>query len=192
MAKSQADKADTHARIVAVASRRLREKGLEGVGVADLMKEAGLTVGGFYKHFASRDALVAEAMQDALGLWQKQSEAGAPRSWRAIVDPYLSPGHRDCPETGCPFGALASDLARADAKTRAVATQSMRQSLDRLAGLIQPDDPAAGRSRAMLAYAAMIGAIGLSRIADDAALSREILDAVREELDKLPPEDEAA
>src|SRR6267143_3821550 len=75
MRHSKAEKAKTHKRIVAIASKRFREKGLAGIGIADLMKEAGLTVGGFYKHFDSRDALVAEALSDAFGGWKRQKEA---------------------------------------------------------------------------------------------------------------------
>ena len=77
MRHSKAEKAKTHKRIVAIASRRFREEGLAGIGIADLMKEAGLTVGGFYKHFNSRDALVAEAVGCALELWKRQVDAAA-------------------------------------------------------------------------------------------------------------------
>ena len=79
MGHSQADKAKTHDRIVATASRRFREKGLDGIGVADLMKASGTTAGGFYKHFASRDALVAEALGAAFGSWDKRVQRGESR-----------------------------------------------------------------------------------------------------------------
>src|SRR5258708_30829533 len=79
MRHSKAEKAKTHKRIVAIASRRFREKGLAGIGIADLMKEAGLTVGGFYKHFNSRDALVAEAVGGALELWKRQVDPAVSR-----------------------------------------------------------------------------------------------------------------
>ena len=85
-------KARTHKRIVAIASKRFREKGLAGFGIAELMKEAGLTVGGFYKHFDSRDELVAEAVSAAFGIWQRQKEAaesgGQPLSVETLIDDY--------------------------------------------------------------------------------------------------------
>src|SRR5260370_1717745 len=97
MGHSKAEKAKTHKRIVAIASKRFREEGLVGVGIADLMKEAGLTVGGFYKHFDSRDDLVAEAVGSALGSWKRQVDAaasgGPPAPYQALVDDYFSAPH---------------------------------------------------------------------------------------------------
>src|ERR1700720_994767 len=94
MRHSKAEKAKTHERIVKIASRRFREKGLAGVGIADLMKEAGLTVGGFYKHFDSRDALVAEAVSSAFGGWKRRVDAaasgGPPVSYEKLMDEYLN------------------------------------------------------------------------------------------------------
>jgi len=122
MRHSKAEKAKTHERIVAIASKRFREKGLAGIGIADLMKEAGLTVGGFYKHFDSRDALVAEAVGGALELWKRQVDAavsgGPPVTYESLVDEYLSEAHRNHPGTGCPVSTLAGDLARSDKRTR--------------------------------------------------------------------------
>src|ERR1700722_497314 len=119
MGYSQAQKEKTHKRIVAIASKRFREKGLAGFGIAELMKEAGLTVGGFYKHFDSRDELVAEAIGDAFGVWQRQKEAaeseGQPLTFAKLVDDYVSDVHRKNPGAGCAFSALvgAMSLARA-------------------------------------------------------------------------------
>src|SRR3982074_3837439 len=94
MRHSKAEKAKTHKRIVAIAAKRFREEGLAGVGIADLMKEAGLTVGGFYKHFDSRDELVAEAVNFAFGNWKRQMDAaasgGPPVTYESLVDEYLS------------------------------------------------------------------------------------------------------
>src|SRR6266481_4288686 len=99
MRHSKAEKARTHERIVAIAAKRFREKGLAGIGIADLMKEAGLTVGGFYKHFDSRDALVAEAVSSAFGAWKRQMDAaasgGPPVSYEKLIDEYLDEWHRD-------------------------------------------------------------------------------------------------
>ena len=117
MGYSQAQKEKTHKRIVAIASKRFREKGLAGFGIAELMKEAGLTVGGFYKHFDSRDELVAEALSDAFGVWQRQKAAtassGRPLSFEKLIDDYVSDVHRRNPGAGCAFSALAPEIARA-------------------------------------------------------------------------------
>src|SRR5882724_4000188 len=181
MGYSKAQKTRTHKRIVSIASKRFREKGLAGFGIAELMKEAGLTVGGFYKHFGSRDDLVAEAVsacfaqsEDAI---ERQAATGE-RTLARVADWYLTPEHRDNKGAGCPFAAMAPDLARADARTRALATAEIRARLARLAGLaIARDGPPVGRARAILAYGALIGALSLARTVDDAALSREILAA---------------
>src|SRR4030081_3323740 len=99
MGHSKAGKAETHKRIVAIASKRFRENGLAGVGIAELMKEAGLTVGGFYKHFKSREALVGEAVGSALVTWKRQVDAaasGGPAvTYASLVDDYLSEAHRN-------------------------------------------------------------------------------------------------
>jgi TetR/AcrR family transcriptional repressor of nem operon len=93
-------------RIVALASNRFREKGLEGIGIAELMKQAGITVGGFYKHFGSRDDLVAQALGSAVGPWKGLMDAaasgGPPVTYDSLVDAYLSETHRNHPGTGCP------------------------------------------------------------------------------------------
>src|SRR5882757_8550570 len=124
MRHCKTEKAKTHQRIVATAAKKFREEGLAGIGIADLMKEAGLTVGGFYKHFKSRDALVAEAVGLALGMWKDQMEAaasgGPPVTYESLLDNYLSEAHRNDPGTGCPVSALAGDLARSDKSTRAL------------------------------------------------------------------------
>jgi TetR/AcrR family transcriptional repressor of nem operon len=123
MGHSQTQKRKNHERIVRTASKRFREKGLEGVGIADLMKEVGLTVGGFYKHFDSRDKLVVEALRSACGTWRRQSDAaasgGPPLSYATLVDDYLSEAHREHPGSGCPIGALAGEIARSSKRTRA-------------------------------------------------------------------------
>src|SRR5271163_888487 len=182
MGYSQAQKEKTHERIVAVASKRFREKGLAGFGIADLMKEAGLTVGGFYKHFDSRDELVAEAVSAAFGFWQRQKEAaetdGQPLSFAKLVDDYLSDGHRKNPGTGCAFSALAPEIARSDKRTRALTTEQVRNDLDLIAGLLPGKDNRAARSRAILIFSALVGAMSMARAVSDEALSHEILKSV--------------
>jgi len=182
---SKAEKAKTHKRIVAIASRRFREDGLAGVGIAELMKEAGLTVGGFYKHFKSRDDLVAEAVASALGTWKRQvgavASGGPPFTYESLVDDYLSEAHRNHPGTGCPVGALAGDIARSDKRTRGLVTRQIRGSIELLATLIgerHEKHKGTARSHAVLAYCALVGAIGVARAISDEQLSREILKTV--------------
>jgi TetR/AcrR family transcriptional regulator, transcriptional repressor for nem operon len=186
MGRSQADKAETHEKIVRTAARRLREEGLLGVGVADLMKEAGLTVGGFYKHFDSRDELVAEALASIESAWEpaiadaKAKDVPDAKIFARLVDGYLSEEHRDAPGAGCVFAALSGDLARGGEKVRGVGTRKLLRGLELLAGLFR--GPRAGaRATAIVTYSALIGALSLARIATndkDDALSREILTTV--------------
>ncbi len=185
MGHSEAEKAKTHKRIVAIASKRFREDGLTGVGIAELMKEAGLTVGGFYKHFTSRDALVAEAVGSALGVWKRQVDAaasgGPPVTYESLVDDYLSEAHRNHPGTGCPVGALAGDIARSDKRTRALVTRQIRDNIELVATLIRDTnekDKGTVRSHAVLTYYALVGAIGVARAVSDEQFSREILKTV--------------
>ena len=189
MGHSRAEKAKTHQRIVALASKRFREKGLEGVGIADLMKQAGLTVGGFYKHFKSRDDLVAEAVGSALGRWKRKMESaaagGPPVTYESLVNDYLSEAHRNRPGTGCPVGALADDIARSNRRTRAAVTREIRDSIELLATLIRDtneEDKSTARWQAILTYCALVGAIGVARAVSDQQLSREILKTVIERL----------
>jgi TetR/AcrR family transcriptional regulator, transcriptional repressor for nem operon len=185
MGHSKAEKTKTHKRIVAIASKKFREEGLAGIGIAELMKEAGLTVGGFYKHFDSRDDLVAEAVGSALGAWKRQLDAsgsgGPPVTYESLVDDYLSRAHRDHPGTGCPVGALAGDIARSDKQTRAVVTRQIREDIELLATLVREangNDKDGARARAILGYCALVGALSVARAVLDDQLSREILKTV--------------
>lgn len=189
MRRSKTEKEKTHERIVAIASKRFREEGLAGIGIANLMKEAGLTVGGFYKHFKSRDALVAEAIGSALEMWKDRIDAAAadgPRiTYESLVDDYLSEAHRNYPGMGCPVSALAGDLARSDKRTRAVATRKIRDNIELLATLIRDTtkmDKDTARPRAVMTYCAMVGAISMARAVSDKELSREILKTVAQRL----------
>jgi TetR/AcrR family transcriptional regulator, transcriptional repressor for nem operon len=182
MGYSKVQKKKTHKRIVTIASKRFREKGLAGFGIAELMKEAGLTVGGFYKHFDSRDELVAEAVGAGFGAWQRQKEGaeagGQPLSFEKLIDDYLSDVHRKNPGAGCPFSALAPEIARSDKRTRALTTEQVSQDLKLLAGLLPDKGKRAARERAILTFSALVGAMSLARAVSDEALSHEILKAV--------------
>ena len=183
MGYSKSDKAETHARIVSVAARRFRELGLEGIGVADVMKEAGVTVGGFYKHFESRDELVVEALAAAfldLDRWEEQT--GTPTK---ALKSYLSEEHRDAPGTGCALGALLGDMSRASRSAKAIYTARLKRALAYLAGLPSSNGNPDRRARAILTISAMLGAINLSRAVSDSKLSQEILQRTRDELISL-------
>jgi TetR/AcrR family transcriptional regulator, transcriptional repressor for nem operon len=181
---SKAQKTRTHKRIVGIASKRFREKGLAGFGIAELMKEAGLTVGGFYKHFGSRDDLVAEAVNSAFGAWQRRVDAaksGGPSvSIAKLIDEYLNEAHRDNPGSGCAFSALAPEIARSDKRTRSVTSEQARSDVQLIATLLRGRDKRAARSRAILMFSALVRAMSLARAVSDEALSREILETVRE------------
>src|SRR5258708_25353895 len=152
------------------------------------MKEAGLTVGGFYKHFDSRDDLVAEAVSAAFGIWQRQKEAsesaGQSFSFAKLIDDYLSDVHRKNPGTGCAFSALAPEIARSDMRTRALTSEQVRNDLELLVGLLPGKDKRATRSRAILTFSALVGAMSLARAVSDVSLSREIQNTVAELLKK--------
>ena len=186
MGHSKVEKAKTHRRIVKIASKRFREKGVAGVGIAELMKEAGLTVGGFYKHFDSRDDLVAEAVGSAFGTWERQVDAaasgGPPFTYAKLIDDYLNEAHRDDPGTGCAYSALAAEISRSDKKTRALAFEQIRNDIQLIAGLLPGKDRRAARSRAILTFSALVGAMTLARNVSDEEMSREILRTVAEAL----------
>jgi TetR/AcrR family transcriptional repressor of nem operon len=194
MGYSKVQKARTHKRIVAIASKRFREKGLAGFGIADLMKEAGLTVGGFYKHFDSREDLVAEAVSSAFGDWQRRVDAaasgGPPVSYAELIDSYLNEAPRKNPGRGCAFSALAPEIARSDRRTRALTSEQVRNDLELIAGLLPGKDKRAARSRAILTFSALVGAMALARAVSDEALSREILKTVAELLKNPASEDQ--
>jgi TetR/AcrR family transcriptional repressor of nem operon len=185
MRYSREHKLETHARIVKKASVRLRERGAHGIGVADLMKEAGLTHGGFYAHFDSREALVIEAFAHAMDRstehWRKLTEPVPPeKRLGAIVDSYLTPAHRDDPGRGCAVPALGAEIARENPRTRKAFTAKLEQMIDMLAAQIPDLSPATARKQAMAAIATMMGTVVLARIAGTGAFSDEILSAGRE------------
>jgi TetR/AcrR family transcriptional repressor of nem operon len=180
MGYSKSDKAETHTRIVKVAAKRFRELGLEGIGVADVMREAGVTVGGFYKHFGSRDELVVEALAAAfkdLDVWEERTADMA-----HLLQNYLTEAHRDAPGTGCAMGALVGDMTRGSKSARALYTARVKRSLAFFSALLPSNRRSDKRRRGLLILSALLGAINLSRAVSDPNLSREILHGVREEL----------
>lgn len=175
MGHSRASKQATHERVVNIAAQRFCERGLEGVSIADLMKEAGLTHGGFYKHFDSREQLVSEALTAAFN----RSKATPRRTLETLLTQYLSTEHRDAPGAGCAVGALVNDIGRSEAGARDLYTQKLLANIDGIARLLGSEDHAK-RAEAIVLFSAMVGAIGLARAVSDEGLSQEILDTVRD------------
>jgi TetR/AcrR family transcriptional regulator, transcriptional repressor for nem operon len=185
MRYSKEHKAETHERIVKQASVRLRERGAHGIGVADLMKEVGLTHGGFYAHFDSREALVIEAfgyaMDRANERWRKIAEETPPeKRLAAIVDSYLTATHRDDPGRGCAVPSLGSEIARESPKTRKAFAAKLERMVDMVADQILDVPPKTARKQAMATLATMMGTVVMARIAGNGELSDEILAAGRE------------
>src|SRR3982075_4687925 len=185
MRYSKEHKQETHERIVKRASVRLREKGAHGIGVADLMKDAGLTHGGFYAHFDSREALVIEAFAYAMDRgtdrWRKLAEQTPPEKRLAtIVESYLTPVHRDDPGHGCAIPALSAEIAREKPKTRKAFAAKLEQMIEMIAAQI-PDVPCkTARKQAMASLATMMGTLVLARVAGSGEVSDEILGAGRD------------
>jgi TetR/AcrR family transcriptional repressor of nem operon len=185
MRYSREHKQETHARIVRKASVRLREKGAHGIGVADLMKEAGLTHGGFYAHFDSREALVIEAfgyaMDRSMEHWRKTAEHIAPEKRLAtIVDSYLTTVHRDDPGHGCAIPTLGPEIAREGPKARRAFAAKLEQMIDMIADQITDVPRRAARKQAAATLATMMGTLVMSRIAGNGEFSDDILAAGRE------------
>jgi TetR/AcrR family transcriptional regulator, transcriptional repressor for nem operon len=185
MRYSKEHKQETHARIVKKASVRLREKGAHGIGVADLMKEAGLTHGGFYAHFDSREALVIEAFAYAMDRsterWRKIAEQTPPdKRLATIVDSYLTPVHRDDPGHGCAVPTLGAEIARESPKTRKAFSAKLEAMIDMMADQVLDVPRKVARKQAISALTTMMGTLVLSRIAGNGEFSDEILSAGRE------------
>lgn len=184
MRVSREQAAQNRNRIVDVAAQRFRERGFEGIGVADLMNEVGLTHGGFYGHFGSKDELAAEAFQKALEQsrerWLKRAQ-GARDPVGELARYYLTMRHRDDPGHGCAVAALGADVARQGSSVRQVFTQGLRSSFNFLAKLMKGTSAEAKRRKAIHTYASWVGAMILARAVDEPALSREILEAVTKE-----------
>jgi TetR/AcrR family transcriptional regulator, transcriptional repressor for nem operon len=187
MRKSKQEAAATRQRIITAAAGAFRKNGIAGTGLSDLMAAAGLTHGGFYRHFDSKDQIVAEACTAAMESLVEQLAAAASRKspqrkLKTIADSYLSAAHRDGPAEGCPLAALGSELARADERTRAAATQAFLRLVGVIGAQFGRTPPAVARRRALVAAATMIGALTMSRIVTDSELSAGILREAEKQL----------
>jgi TetR/AcrR family transcriptional regulator, transcriptional repressor for nem operon len=181
MRVSRVKSAETRERILDVAATLFREKGFDGIGLADIMKAAGLTHGGFYKHFASKDDLEAQATGVALATkaadWSRLIEHAAARPFSALTDEYLSPRHRDDPGKGCALAALGAEVARQGESVRSAFTAGLVPFLQLLSSAISGWSKAVRRRKAIATMAELIGTLILARAVDDPALSDEILAA---------------
>jgi TetR/AcrR family transcriptional repressor of nem operon len=166
-------------KVLHAAGTLFRQHGFDGIGVDDIMKRAGLTHGGFYGHFASKDDLAAEACTRAVGGddWAEKVAGTANPSLGAVVRGYLSPRHRDDPGHGCLMAALGSDVVRQPRAVRRPFTDGFRTRVDALLKLLPGRTAEARRKRALATMSGLVGAMILSRAVDDPKLSDEILDA---------------
>lgn len=168
----------TRQRIIQTAGRRLKRDGIEGSGVATLMKDAGLTNGAFYSHFDSKESLVAAAIADQLQQLNAGIESEAERGPRAIeqiVAWYLTPEHRDDPSGGCPNAALLDEISRCSVPTRQAYTDCLLDVIDALAARLPAQDPASGQLRAFSLLGLLAGTMQLARAVTDRALADRLL-----------------
>lgn len=191
MKVSRAQAEENRKRIVEAAGRLFRERGIDGIGVAGLMKAAGLTHGGFYGHFKSKEDLAAQACAGALAenrrRWQGVIDKARQDPLSALIDFYVSEAHRDAPGKGCALATLGIDAARHDRSVRAAFTGGIRGYLDLLLAMAPGRSKAAKRRKALATLSGMVGAIVLARAVEDDALSAEILAATAAELKASAP-----
>jgi TetR/AcrR family transcriptional repressor of nem operon len=190
MRRSKADTAKTRRHIVETAAQQFRKHGIDSISLADIMAEAGLTHGGFYRHFESKDQLVEEACASSLTqlvemLGQIAAEKDAPLGLKAIGSLYLSTKHRDDVEDGCPLAALGDELARSEPGTRKAMTEGVKQLVEIIAAQVSPQRPEAAKRRALAALSMMVGALTLSRIVTDSELSVSILTQAKKQFVEL-------
>lgn len=182
MKKSKAETAKTRQRIVEVASEAIRNKGIDATGVAEIMAAAGLTHGGFYRHFGSKEELVREAIALSRKDFVAGTVAAADQGAEAILEhfqDYATAGYRDDIGGGCPLAANGSEIVRADAKTRHLATEGFRLICDKAAPFMRPQNGATQQETAISVLTNMIGALTIARMVDDPKLSDQILAVTR-------------
>ena len=182
----------THERIVEAASRAIRRSGYGGTGVADIMKEAGLTHGGFYAHFSSREAMLAEAADRAgaesvAALTRVASTVPPQRALQKVLEMYLSKGHAESAEVNCPLAALGSEMPRQAPEVRRAATCRIKEMIDLVARQSPDWGQPGAHERALVTASTMVGALLLARAVDEPQLSEAIREAA---LKHLTPADD--
>jgi TetR/AcrR family transcriptional regulator, transcriptional repressor for nem operon len=182
MKVSRIQTAENRERILDAATKLFRERGIDGIGVDDLMKAAGLTHGGFYGHFKSKEDLVAQACARAVARmrqnWVNVVEQATGDPLEALADTYLTAKHRDGAGRGCPMAALGPEIARQGPMVRHAFTDEFRPFLDYLSRIVQGGSSSLRRQKALATYASLVGALVIARAVDDTTLSNEILAAV--------------
>jgi TetR/AcrR family transcriptional repressor of nem operon len=177
----------TRRKIVKVAARAFRKRGIGGVGIADVMAKAGLTHGGFYKHFSSKEALAAEACASALdgsrqALLDVLAPLPAPARLGAILESYLSLAHRDHPGHGCAIAALAAEAGRLDGAIRGALAEGFERLVALMAAHMRPGPQADVEQRARAAVACMVGALVVARAIPDRPAAEQVLQAARQQI----------
>jgi len=190
MKKSKKEAAETRKRIVETASAEFRQHGVEGTGLADLMAAAGLTHGGFYKHFQSKEQLVEEALAVASASTVQEmnrvlSAAPGTRGLNAMIGWYLSSEHRDNAAFGCPLAALGSEMARSGEGVRETTTAGFLKMVDGIASHLEGQSPAAAKKEAIFIASTMMGAVTMARIVSDPEVSATILREAKKRLTQL-------
>ena len=180
----------THERIVAVAARAIRRSGYDGTGVADIMKEAGLTNGAFYAHFNSREAMLAEAAgracaESAAAAADVVASTPPDKALASMLGAYLSREHLEHVEIGCPLAALGSETSRQAPEVRRVATRHIKEMIDLVARQSPDWGQPAAHERALVTVATMVGALLLARAVDEPGLSDSLLDATLKHLTSI-------
>jgi TetR/AcrR family transcriptional regulator, transcriptional repressor for nem operon len=180
----------THERIVSVAARAIRRSGYDGTGVADIMKEAGLTHGAFYSHFASREAMLAEAAakacaESAAAAAEFMAAVPAGAALKSMLGAYLSKEHVEQMETGCPLVALGSETSRQAPEVRRVATRHIKAMIDLVARELPDWGQQGAHERALVTLSTMVGAVLLARAVDEPALSDSLREAALKHLSSL-------
>jgi TetR/AcrR family transcriptional repressor of nem operon len=177
-------KEETHKKVVEAASRRFRKDGIEATGVVDLMADVGLTHGGFYAHFSSKETLVKEAIaaasqtsRDRLEREIEKARADGRDPLEQVVRQYLTALHRDRPDRGCCVAALGSEIARHPRKTREAFTEGLEKTIDIIASALPDNVTAQRKEKACAIFSTMIGTLQLARAVSDSTLSQSVIDA---------------
>jgi len=184
MRYSETHKEETRKKVVSAAAAAVRAKGPDGVGVAEVMAEAGLTHGGFYAHFPNKEALVAAAIEEAFGQTRRrfaQMTEGmtSAQALDAFIEAYVSLDHRNHPQRGCPISTLSNDLPRQGPLVRGAFDQGVANLIGRIEDWLPEQEPSARRSLASSMMAEMAGAVALARAVSDDSMAEALLEASR-------------